>query len=79
MHGLQETIQKIFSPGNYIDAVWQLISKSTIISIVEAVKSKMLQFFLEMNEQFNNDINFQYYAKRNAKKSKNAMPLPPKP
>jgi hypothetical protein len=27
----------------------------------------------------NNNINFQYYAKRNTQKSKNAKPAPPKP
>lgn len=57
-------IQKILSPGYYIDAVWQTVSQSTVTSIVESVKSKILQFFLEMNEQFNNDINFDVMIKK---------------
>jgi hypothetical protein len=57
-------IQKLFSQGYYIDAAWQTVSKFTVVSIVESVKSKLLQFFLEMNEQFNNDINFDVMTKK---------------
>jgi len=57
-------IQKLLSQGNYIETVWQTVSKSTVISIIDSVKSKILQFFLEMNEQFNNDINFDVMTKK---------------
>lgn len=62
---LHNEIQKIFSTGYYIDAVWQTVSKSTIVQIVESVKSKLLQFFLEMDEQlFNNEIDFDVMTKK---------------
>ena len=58
-------IQKSFSAGNYVEAVWQTVSRSTVVNIVESVKSKLLQFFLEMDDQFNNDINFDIMTKKN--------------
>ncbi|TWV14341.1 hypothetical protein FQ707_04115 [Bacteroidaceae bacterium HV4-6-C5C] len=57
-------IQKLFSSGHYLDAVWQTVSRSTIVQIVESVKSKLLQFFLEMDEQLNADINFDIIIKK---------------
>jgi len=57
-------IQKMFFTGHYVEAAWQTVSRSTLVKIVESVKSKLLQFFLEMNEQFNNDINFDIMAKK---------------
>lgn len=51
-------INETLNPGwNVIDA-WQSISYSTFKGIIETFKSRLLQFFLELNSEIELDINF---------------------
>lgn len=57
-------INETLTPGwNTIDA-WQVISNFTCKSIVENFKSKLLQFFLELSEQLEINVNFNVMANK---------------
>lgn len=57
-------INETLKPGwNTIDA-WQVISNFTCKSIVENFKSRLLQFFLELNEELEIHVNFNVMANK---------------
>jgi len=51
-------IQKVLSPGYTIQDAWQEIQRSAMMNILYLVKNRLLQFFLELDREFNNEINF---------------------
>ena len=58
------TINNILQYG-YVQSAWQIISPRVFTAIIESIKSRLLEFFLEIDSQFNNEINFDVMAKRN--------------
>lgn len=57
------TIESILQYGN-VQSAWQIISPVTFVTIIESVKSKLVQFFLEMDGQFDDEINFDIMTKK---------------
>jgi len=51
-------IQNILQPGCSVEEAWQEIQRSAIKFVISSVKSKLLQFFLELDKEFKNEINF---------------------
>lgn len=51
-------INNILNPGWKTISAWQVISNITCKNIVETFKSKLLQFFLELNEEMEINVDF---------------------
>ncbi len=57
-------IQKVLSYGNTIQDAWQEIQRSAMMNILYTVKNKLLQFFLELDKEFKNEINFDVMSEK---------------
>lgn len=51
-------INKILQQGCHIEDAWQVISRTAFVNTVSSVKSKLLEFFLKLDKEFKNEINF---------------------
>ena len=51
-------INKILQQGCHIEDAWQEISRTAFVNTVSSVKSKLLEFFLKLDKEFKNEINF---------------------
>ncbi|MDP3442762.1 MAG: hypothetical protein Q8T08_07870 [Ignavibacteria bacterium] len=57
-------IQRILQPGCSVEDAWQEIQRSAIKNVISSVKSKLLQFFLELDMEFKNEINFDVMSEK---------------
>ncbi|MDP4268962.1 MAG: hypothetical protein Q8909_02425 [Bacteroidota bacterium] len=59
-------INKILQQGCHVEDAWQEISRTAFVNTVAAVKSKLLEFFLKLDKEFKNEINFDIMSEKKA-------------
>ena len=57
-------INKILQQGCHVEDAWQEISRTAFVNTIAAVKSKLLEFFLKLDKEFKNEINFDVMSEK---------------
>jgi hypothetical protein len=57
-HIIQLEITRKLANGWQVDAAWQVLSKNSIEGILSSIKSNLIKFLLELNQEIGNDGNY---------------------